>query len=160
MPQKADTGGTVVPLTPKAEPPKEMTRADRRIVNEKIADVYDDGAERYSLGWTDKRVADDLGVPIAWVREERDRYFGPEGSNPLLDEFLMAQADVAASVALFQADRAALGALVDATISQVKAGCAKVTEFADGIRRRGDDLDARLRDLQALARRVEKEIGR
>lgn len=129
---------TVVPL--KAEPPPEMSRADRQIVFAKISDHYT--GEAYCAGWTDKRVADDLNVPLAWVREVRDQFFGAEGSNPLLDDFLKAKADF---------DREYMG-VIEMRKRHVEEGAA--------LRRRYDDLDGKARDLAALAKRVEKEIGR
>lgn len=128
----------VVPL--KAEPPPEMSRADRQIVFAKISDHY--SGEGYCSGWTDKRVADDLNVPLAWVREIRDQFFGAEGSNPLLDDFLKAKAEF---------DREYQG-VIEMRKRHVEEGA--------GLRRRFDDLDAKARDLAALAKRVEKEIGR
>ncbi|WP_180901739.1 hypothetical protein [Martelella soudanensis] len=68
----------------KAEPPPQMQREDRRIVADKIADVYDDSG--YIAPWTDDLVARDLGVPCAWVAEVRDFMFGPANENPNLAE--------------------------------------------------------------------------
>lgn len=61
------------------EPPREMGREDRRLIFAKIDDVYLDERTGYSAGWTDKRVAEDLGVPLAWVRALREENFGTEG---------------------------------------------------------------------------------
>jgi hypothetical protein len=62
----------------KAEPPRVMSRDERRIINAKIDEVYIDEAHGYSIGWNDDRVATDLGVPRAWVSQMRDENFGPE----------------------------------------------------------------------------------
>jgi hypothetical protein len=66
-----------------AEPdaPRTMSRDDRRIVFEKLNEVYVDEKVGYGPGWTDSKVATDLGVPRAWVKQVRDEMFGPEGSN-------------------------------------------------------------------------------
>lgn len=132
------TAATVVPL--KADPPPEMSRADRQIVFAKISDHY--AGDGYCAGWTDKRLADDLNVPVAWVRDVRDQFFGAEGSNPLLDDFLKERAEF---------DRQYQG-VIEMRKRHVEEGAA--------LRRRFDDLDAKARDLSALAKRVEKEIGR
>ena len=132
------------PAAPKADPPKTMSRADRRIVHAKIAEVYDDRHERYFDGWTDAKGAADLGqhVPVAWVREIRDLDFGPEGSNPMFDDFLKRQA-------AFATDREAVQALM---LRHLEAG--------RDLRRRLDDLDVKAIELSKLAGRIEKEIGR
>lgn len=76
--------------TPKAEPPREMSREDRRIIISKLDAVYIDETSGYDSGWNDEKVARDLGVPKAWVTKLRDENFGPEASSAvdraLLDE--------------------------------------------------------------------------
>lgn len=62
----------------KAEPPREMTRDERRIINAKLDEVYVDEAHGYSIGWNDDRVAADLGIARAWVAKMRDENFGPD----------------------------------------------------------------------------------
>lgn len=80
-------------LTPPPEPqlippPREMSRTDRRIIFDKLSDVYLDEAHGYSGDLTDKRVAEDLGVPMAWVATIRDENFGPVSTNPTIDSTL------------------------------------------------------------------------
>ncbi|MCA1458060.1 hypothetical protein I6F35_33545 [Bradyrhizobium sp. BRP22] len=73
-----------LPIKPgptKPEQPREMSRDDRRIIFEKLNEVYVDEKTGYGPGWTDAKVASDLGVPRAWVKGLRDEMFGPEGSN-------------------------------------------------------------------------------
>src|SRR5262249_4668120 len=60
---------------------KVMTREDRRIIFEKLNDVYIDGKVGYGRGWTDEKVATDLGVPRAWVKLLREENFGDEVGN-------------------------------------------------------------------------------
>lgn len=64
-----------------AEPPREMTRDDRRIIFEKLNEVYQNEKTGYEPGWTDHKVAADLGVPRAWVALIRDENFGEELAN-------------------------------------------------------------------------------
>ena len=59
------------------EPPRELNKEDRRLIFAKIDEVYLDNS--YSKGWDDKKVATDLGVPLAWVRTIREENFGAEG---------------------------------------------------------------------------------
>lgn len=72
-----------LPVKPaeKAEAPREMSREERRIIFEKLNEVYVDERTGYGPGWTDAKVATDLGVPRAWVKGLRDEMFGPDGSN-------------------------------------------------------------------------------
>ena len=72
----------------KAEPPRTMSREDRRIVFEKLNGVYLDEKRGYDTGWSDHKVAIDLGVPRAWVEQVREEMFGPVNSNPEIQEFL------------------------------------------------------------------------
>jgi hypothetical protein len=58
-----------------------MSREDRRIIFDKLNQVYLDDKVGYSVGWTDEKVASDLGVPRAWVRVLREENFGDEIAN-------------------------------------------------------------------------------
>ena len=87
IPHKKETNvvelKTVATAEPQAiivEPPREMTKEDRRLIFAKINDVYLDEKQGYSSGWSDKNVAADLGVPFAWVKNIREENFGSEGA--------------------------------------------------------------------------------
>lgn len=69
------------PVTTKSAPApaREMSRDDRRIIFAKLNDVYLDS--HYSAGWTDRRIAEDLNVPRAWVESVRVENFGDAGDN-------------------------------------------------------------------------------
>lgn len=83
-PQKQEMEMGVVPL------PKPMGREDKRLIFEKLNEVYIDEKEGYSTPWTDDKVAKDLGVPRAWVADVRDEMFGPVASNSDIDHVLKA----------------------------------------------------------------------
>lgn len=75
-----------LPVQPKAVPqPAPANRMpsheDKRVIYEKIDDVYLADARCYSGGWSDAKIAADLNVPRAWVANVRDAMFGPEGVN-------------------------------------------------------------------------------
>lgn len=70
------------------EAPRVMSRDDKRIINVKLHDVYIGEREGYQTPWTDKKVAEDLGVPVAWVAEIREDLFGPAADNSEVREFL------------------------------------------------------------------------
>jgi hypothetical protein len=69
---------TPVANAPPIEHQRAQTRDDRRIIFEKIDDVYVDERIGYSTGWSDQRIATDLGVPRAWVSKIRDENFGAD----------------------------------------------------------------------------------
>lgn len=136
--------GTTIDLTAnlpaRAEPPRTPSVDDRRIINLKLTECYADGG--YVSPWTDQRVADDLSVPRAWVSEVRKFSFGPEGSNPLFDQFLASQAGI---------ERVRI---------EIAEERKRILEMAAALRVRCDDLDGKIRDHAMLAKRIEREIGR
>ena len=96
---------TAATAAKRAEPPPQMQREDRRIVADKIADVYED--EGYIAPWTDELVAQDLGVPRAWVAEVRDFMFGPANENPKLAEYRRLHSEWKADYEKFRSELAA-----------------------------------------------------
>ncbi|WP_132314109.1 hypothetical protein [Martelella mediterranea] len=123
--------------TKQAESPREMQREDRRIVAEKIADVYDDHA--YIAPWTDDLVARDLGVPCAWVAEVRDFMFGPANENPVLAENARQFSAWSADYEKFRADLTAH------------------TEQGKQLRNTSLDLQRRADDIRAQQNRIVRE---
>lgn len=112
----------------RAAQPKQMGIDERRIVYEKIGDVYLDPKIGYSKGWSDKRVADDLGVPPAWVREVRDTLFGPEGSEELVE--IRAQAiKLDAEQAALAKEQARLQGELSAFAGRIAALHARIAKF-------------------------------
>ena len=102
----------VVPM--KAEPPREMSREDKRLIFGKLDGVYLDEKRGYGNGWSDGQVAKDLGVPLAWVKTVREENFGPEGMS----------ADARASIEeirKFNTELETLRAILGDTAKRVKA---------------------------------------
>jgi len=60
------------------EPPRQMSREDRRLIFAKLEEVYVDERVGYAAGWNDEKVAKDMAVPRAWVEVIRDENFGPQ----------------------------------------------------------------------------------
>ncbi|MGY3278179.1 hypothetical protein [Bradyrhizobium sp. S3.7.6] len=69
---------TVTPPKPTPAVPRTMTRDDKNIIYEKLKEVYVSDKVGYGDGWSDQRVATDLGVPRGWVATIRDEFFGEE----------------------------------------------------------------------------------
>ncbi len=124
-----------------AEKPEGPTREERRIVFAKLQDVYLDERQGYDAGWTDHRVAEDLGVPRAWVAAIRDENFGPAKDNADIREFLEKLANLESEWA------ASLRATEEAS---------KV--FAKNIAW-SQDVAARLKDLERLAKNVRAQVA-
>lgn len=82
---------------PKPEKPREMTRDERLIIMDKIRDVHD--GDRYGSGWSDKKVAEDLGVPTAWVSDIRENVLMFQGAHDeVFDAFMEMAAPVIADM--------------------------------------------------------------
>lgn len=84
-----------------------MTRDDRRIIFEKLNEAYVSDKVGYAPGWSDQKVATDLGVPRAWVKLIRDENFGDELANEetrnLLNEAKLVLQDVRLAAAQVEA---------------------------------------------------------
>lgn len=91
-----------------AVPPRQMSRDDRRVIFAKLDDVYLSEKDGYAPGWSDEKVASDLGIPRAWVETIRDENFGALKDN---------------------AETRQLLAEVEGVVSQVKAIEAKVADL-------------------------------
>lgn len=119
----------IPPLEP--DQPREMTREQRRIIFLKLEEHYLDEAAGYDRGWSDKRVAEDLGVPRAWVAEIRDQNFGPAKDNEDVRDLLAAQERLGQEVASFMADLGALTKRGSALANDLSA----IAKAADAIRK-------------------------
>lgn len=69
------------PIALRADAPRTMSRDDKRLIFARLHEVYLDEVRGYMDDWTDKRIAEELGVPQAWIAAVRDEHFGPEKSN-------------------------------------------------------------------------------
>lgn len=83
---------------------REMTFADRRIINAKLEEVYENDLVGYREGWHDARVAADLGTSVHWVEELRAQNFGPAEGNQLVAELRAEQAEMAKRLEAFRAE--------------------------------------------------------
>lgn len=86
---KIDKNLRVVELRPAQEPQVAAvhpSREDRRIILSKLHEAYQDEATGYRPGWSDKRVAADLGVREDWVQELRQENFGDLAVSALDDQ--------------------------------------------------------------------------
>ncbi len=63
------------------EPLPQPSREEKRIIWSKLEETFLDEKSGYSAGWSDQRIAQDLGVPRAWVAKIRDENFGADNTN-------------------------------------------------------------------------------
>lgn len=124
----------------KASPPKQMTREERRIINDKLDEVY--GKDAYKHPWTDAKVAADLGIPRAWVEDVRSQFFGEAGSNPAIDDYLD-------RTKKFEADMKSF----EARVAEVKRVHADIDTWRTNLSKQADEL-------YRIGSRLEREIGR
>lgn len=126
-----------------ADPPRVMEREDRRIIFQKLSEVYLDEKRGYDEGWTDHRVATDLGVPRAWVSSIRDENFGPEGASEELRASLVEArklvVDCRALIDSLSRDRALMQALSD-RIAKAEAEAAPLLTAAERMSRKIDAI--------------------
>jgi hypothetical protein len=106
-------------------PPRAMSREERRIIFEKLNEVYVNDKVGYAGGWTDAKVASDLGVPLQWVRVIRDENFGDEVGNEDIRKQLAEAKEALALVRQLEPDIKKLLALAD-RIERSVAECSKV----------------------------------
>ncbi|MGX1171263.1 hypothetical protein AB7M16_007529 [Bradyrhizobium sp. USDA 372] len=106
-------------------PPRAMSREDRRIIFEKLNEVYVNDKVGYSASWTDVKVADDLGVPLQWVKVIRDENFGDEVGNEDIRKTLGEAREAVALVRALEPDIKKMLALAD-RIERAVADCEKV----------------------------------
>jgi hypothetical protein len=118
------------PETVAQEPdaPKRPSRDERRIIYEKLRDVYVNETVGYSTGWNDKRVGKDLGVPWAWVSSQREEHFGPD-----IDE---------AKVALMQESKAIL-----IEIRQARLTAEPIVTLLKELASRAEGIELRLKEM-------------
>lgn len=131
------------PLIAAVEKPREMGRDDRRLIFAKLDEVYLDEKRGYDTGWSDHKVATDLGVPRKWVEIIRAENFGAIGTNEDMQHFLTeAEALVAdARKALQQAKEAREACEVILknpaflTLNDISGRVAKVEKLAGEVRK-------------------------
>lgn len=132
--EKQKMGPFTTNPTPPAAKPREMSREDGRLIFAKIEEVYRDEKHGYQSGWTDHKVAEDLGVPRAWVEGVRKQFFGPEGGNPEINQII--------------ADAKAFIEQARGLVNRAGGLAAEVSKFSgavENIQRRIDDIEKAVR---------------
>lgn len=136
-----ETNAMTEPLAHHADAPKPMSPADGRIVFDKLAEVYDADHAGYVTGWTDQKVATDLGCPRAWVEQVRKSFYGPEGGNP----------EINAAVTEAKGFLTDARALAD-KFSSAKNRLAELITEAQKLNSRGELIERRLASVEKALR--------
>lgn len=74
-----------------ATAPGVMSKEEGRILSRLIEDRWDEAAVRYRPGWSDAKLAAEVGKPVAWVKERRELDFGGTGEDPGVVDFIAEQ---------------------------------------------------------------------
>jgi hypothetical protein len=134
--------------TGQAPPPPVMGREDRRVIFEKLNEVYGDDKTGYTGNWTDKLVAEDMNCPRAWVTTVREEMFGPAGGNAVLNEQIAAAREVLANGRKLLTEVSDLKLKIDeqqATINRVMRDTAPLLTLVDRTERIIIDLNKTVR---------------
>jgi hypothetical protein len=114
-----------------AVPPRTMTREIRRLIFMKLNEIYLSEEAGYGKGWTDKRVAEDMDYPAAWIVTVREENFGPLRDN----EDLRALRE---DMAKLERDRVVL----DDSVKAIVANQTKLNARIDDLLRRAKEIAA------------------
>jgi hypothetical protein len=125
------------------QPLREMGRDDRRVIFAKLDEVYLDEKRGYVSGWSDHKVATDLGVPRKWVEIIRAENFGTIGTNEDMQSFLTEAetllADARKALAEARDTRTQIEALLQRpeflTVSQISDRVGKIEKLASEVRK-------------------------
>lgn len=79
----------VVPINAPGGEARTLSYADRRVIFAKLEEAYEDEQVGYKPQWSDQRVAEDLGVPVAWVKTVREENFGKVATNPDIERLIV-----------------------------------------------------------------------
>lgn len=124
---------SVTPIkSPSQTPPRVMSRDDRRVIIAEVKGCYDEENKRYMDGWHDEKVAQALGahVPVGWVKEVREDYFGEGASNEQFDEVLK------------------LFAKYETEIKRVELILAAADVSIQGLKKAADDMAPTIKDVR------------
>lgn len=142
---------SVVPNIPKPVIPvsqltlKDVDKTAKRIIDDKLDEVYDASKGGYINGYSDDKVASELSTMVEWVALVRDFGHGPNTSNADISEDIKAIDKALAEVK--EAKR-----LVD-------AGVERVAELDKALNARLADFEQKSAAFQTLYNQVKAKLG-
>jgi hypothetical protein len=141
----------IIPMPQNASPapvtvePRALGFMDRRIILAKLQEVYVDEKAGYAAGWTDTKVAADLGVPAEWVSTLRQENFGDAGDN----------SEIRNHIEQIQEIERECRALLDVLRQTVREQREKIDQFD----RQCTGLSERLREIQRTSALLVKAVA-
>lgn len=140
----------IIDLHPKKEEPvKTLDRETRRIILAKLNEVYGDERSGYHQGWSDERVARDLGIQGSWVTDLRYENFGDLPVSAIDKGFLDEAHKVLEEIKAVHAEADALRVRSRNMLSE-----------AERITRDLADLDRKMDDLLAQEQLLAEQIAK
>ena len=140
----------IIDLHPKKEEPvKTLDRETRRIILAKLNEVYGDERSGYCQGWSDERVAKDLGIQGSWVTDLRYENFGDLPVSAIDKGFLDEAREVLEKIK----------AVRDEAMSLERDALAYLSE-ADRMLTKSKDLRAKMDDLLAQEQLLAEQIAK
>jgi hypothetical protein len=124
-----------------------MDRSDRRVIFNKIDENYTDEKSGYKVGWTDQKIATDLGVPLAWVKGIREENFGPVSSNPEIDLVL-------AEAKKWKEEEGILNRKTETLLEQMAKHTAEVSKIMEELKKHTDKGEMVERKMFQIAKAV------
>ena len=119
--------------------PSEMDIKSRREINRAIMAVWDEDNERYQGAYTDRTVADEIGVRPGWVKIVREENYGGSGGNDEFERLLT-------KVEAFEADvRAEMLAATAEYEQRIKKKLAEHSALKAQVERAVQSFDLRMR---------------
>ena len=125
---------------------RKISREDRRIILAKLQEVYQDETTGYRPGWNDDRVAVDLGVFTAWVRDLREQNFGDLPVSAIDKGFLDEAHKLLADIIQVRGDAEAHRNRAKAFLEEAKVGL--------------EALERKLADLLAAEQLLAEQIAK
>jgi hypothetical protein len=153
-PEPAAPAAPLEVATSQAPPrPSGPSREERRLIFAQLEDVYVNETEGYKAGWSDGRVARELGYPTDWVKVVRDENFGALPDNPEFRALVEEANGIFASIKETAAEVQGLAEAIDVDglseklemLSKIKQGIA----FTQRLAAQSIDIEARFRRLLA-----------
>lgn len=127
-------------------------REDGRLISRAIEDHWDAPLAGYKVGWSDVKMAEDLGVPLDWVKMIRERDFGGSGEDPTIQQFIAEQIGIRQEIT-------GLSSLIGMVETKIKNTVAVQTDLEkqlDGYRNGHRRLLDRVEALERIAESVKK----
>lgn len=116
----------VVPITGGTDAPRVQTAEDKRLIRLRLDEVYDQDRGMYSGALNDSRLAEELGVPRAWVTAARE-YLGEDRceqqqiSQEQLNSALLTMQGLEDDIARVKADAEAIQARLTRELGNVRS---------------------------------------